>query len=70
MLEELEMHVCSMAIQKINAVVFKRHVLLQDRDIPRIYYAYTMQKSLASLLSCPSALGSLGPGRPQIGHPR
>ncbi len=31
---------------------------------PGIDYAYTMRKSCASLLSGPSALGSLGPGLP------
>ena len=34
------------------------------RYIPAIYYAYTMRKSRASLLSCPSVLGSLRPGLP------
>ena len=34
------------------------------RYIPGISYPYTVQKSLASLLSCPSALGSLRQGLP------
>jgi hypothetical protein len=34
------------------------------RYIPGIYYTYTMQKSGSSLLSCPSALGSLRQGLP------
>ena len=37
MLEEVEMHICSMAFQGINAFVPKNHVLLQDR----IYHVYT-----------------------------
>jgi hypothetical protein len=46
-------------------------ILLQDRIYkvytrytPSIYYAYTIQRTLAILLSCPSALGSLRPGLP------
>ncbi len=48
-----------------------RQYLLSDRIykvyswyIPCIYYAYTMRRSLASPLSCPSALGSLRQGLP------
>ncbi len=37
MLEEVEMHVCSMAYQDTNAIVPKGHILLQDR----IYQVYT-----------------------------
>ena len=60
-----------MAFQDNNWIALKRHDLLSDRIykvysryIPSIYYAYTMRRSLASLLSCPSALGSLRPGLP------
>ena len=60
-----------MAFQDNYLIVLKRHDLLSDRIyqvytryIPGIYYAYTMWKSLPSLLSCPSALGSLRPGLP------
>ncbi len=60
-------------------IALKRHDLLLDRIyqgykryIPCIYQTYTMQRSLASPLSCPSALGSLGPGLPSdllsLGH--
>jgi hypothetical protein len=31
MLEQLEMHVCSMALQDTNTIVAKRNVSLQDR---------------------------------------
>ncbi len=60
-----------MAFQDNNWIALKRHDLLSDRInqvyswyIPCIYYAYTMRWSLASPLSCPSALGSLRPGLP------
>ncbi len=68
MLDELEIHVCSMAFQDNYLIALKRHDLLSDRIykvysryIPCIYYTYTMRRSLASPLSCPSALGSLRP---------
>ena len=71
MLDEWEIHVCSMAFQDNYLIALKRHDLLSDRIckvytryIPCIYYAYTMWQSLHSLLSCPSALGSLRPGLP------
>jgi hypothetical protein len=58
-----------MAFQDNNWIALKRHYFLSDRIyqvysryIPSIYYAaYTMRRSLASPLSCPSALGSLRP---------
>jgi hypothetical protein len=60
-----------MAFQDNHSIALKRHDLLSDRIykaysryIPSIYYAYTMRRSLASLLSCPSALGSLRLGLP------
>ncbi len=60
-----------MAFQDNHSIALKRHDLLSDRIykvysryIPYIYYAYTMRRSLASQLSCPSALGSLRPGLP------
>ncbi len=60
-----------MTFQDNNWIALKRHDLLSDkiyhvysRYIPCIYYAYTMRWSLASPLSCPSALGSLRPGLP------
>jgi hypothetical protein len=60
-----------MAFQDNYSIALKRHDLLSDRIykvyfryIPCIYYAYTMRRSLASPLSCPSALGSLTPGLP------
>jgi hypothetical protein len=60
-----------MAFQDNNWIALKRHGLLSDKIhqvysgyIPCIYYAYTMRWSLASPLSCPSALGSLGPRLP------
>ncbi len=71
MLDELEVQVHSMAFQDNHSIALKRHDLLSDRIykvcsryIPCIYYAYTMQWSLASPLSCQSALGSLRPGLP------
>ncbi len=57
-----------MAFQDNFSIALKIHDLLSDRIykvysgyIPCIYYAYTMRRSLASPLSCPSAaaLGSL-----------
>ena len=60
-----------MEFQDNYTIISKRHDLLSDRIykvylryIPCIYYAYTMRWSLASPLSCPSALGSLRPGLP------
>ncbi len=60
-----------MAFQDNHSIALKRHDLLSDRIykvytmyIPCIYYAYAMRRSLASPLSCPSALGSLRPGLP------
>ena len=60
-----------MAFQDNNWIALKRHDLLSDKIYqvylmykPCIYYAYTMQWSLVSPLSCPSALGSLRPGLP------
>ncbi len=71
MLDELEINVRSMSFQDNYSITLNRHDLLSDRIymvytryIPYIYYAYTMQRSLASPLSCPSALGSLRPGLP------
>ncbi len=71
MLDELEIHVRSMAFQDNYSIALKRHDLLSDRIykvysryIPCIYNAYTMRRSLASPLSCPSELGSLRPGLP------
>ncbi len=67
MLEEVEMHVLSMAFQDTNTIVpivMFYYKTGYTRYIPGIYYAYTMRKSRASLLSCPSALGSLRPGLP------
>ena len=64
MLDELEIHVRSMEFQDNYSIALKRHDLLSDRIykvyfryIPCIYHAYTMRRSLASPLSCPSALG-------------
>ncbi len=69
MFDELEIHVRSMAFQDNYSIALKKHDLLSyriykvySRYIPCIYYAYTMRRSLASPLSCPSALGSLRPG--------
>jgi hypothetical protein len=71
MLDELEIHVlvCSKLFQDNFSIALQRHDLLSDRIykvysryIPCIYYAYTMRRSLASPLSCPSVLGSLRPG--------
>jgi hypothetical protein len=66
MLDELGIHVCSMAFQDNYLITLKRHYLLSDRIhqvyiryIPGIYYTYTMWRSLASPLKCPPALGSL-----------
>ena len=49
MLEEVRMHICSMAFQGINAFVPKNHVLLQDwiyqvytRNISKLYHVYTL----------------------------
>jgi hypothetical protein len=60
-----------MAFQDNHSIALKRHDLLSDRIckvysryISCIYYAHTMRRSLASPLSCPSALGSLRPGLP------
>ena len=71
MLDELEIHVRSMVFQDNYSIALKRHDLLSDRIykvysryIPCIYYAYLMRWSLASPLSCPSALGSLRRGLP------
>jgi hypothetical protein len=71
MWDELEIHVRSIAFQDNYWIALKRHDLLSDRIyqvysryIPCIYYAYTMRWSLASPLSCPSALGSLRQGLP------
>jgi hypothetical protein len=73
MLDELEIHhnVLIIAFQDNYLIALKRHDLLSDRIykvytryIICIYYAYTMRRSLASLLNCPSALGSLRPGLP------
>jgi hypothetical protein len=71
MLDELKMHVRGMAFQDNYWIGLKGHDLLSDRIykvyswyIPCIYYAYTMLWSLASLLSCPSTLGSFRPGLP------
>ncbi len=58
-----------MEFQGKYLITLKRHDLLSDRIyqvytsyIPGIYNAYTMLRSLASPLSCPSALGSLRQG--------
>jgi hypothetical protein len=71
MLEQVELHVHSIKFEDTYAFIPKIHVLLQDRIyqvytryIPGIYLVYTMRKSLASLLSRPSALGSIRPGLP------
>ena len=71
MLDELEIHVRSMVFQDNYSIALKRHDLLSDmiynvysRYLPCIYYAYTMRRSLANPLSCPSALGSLRLGLP------
>ncbi len=71
MLDELEIHVRNMAFQDNDSISLKWHDLLLDRIykvysryIPCIYYAYTMRRSLASPVSCPSALGSIRPGLP------
>ncbi len=55
MLDELEIHISSMAFQDNYWIALKRHDLLSDRKykvyslyIPCIYYAYTMWWSLAS----------------------
>ncbi len=71
MLDELEIHVHSMVyqvqIQDNYQIALKKHDLMSDRIyqvytryIPCIYLVYTMQMSLASLLSCPRSFGSLG----------
>ena len=71
MLEQVELHVHSIKFEDTYTFIPKIHVLLQDRIyqvytryIPGIYLVYTMRKSLASLLSRPSALGSIRPGLP------
>jgi hypothetical protein len=71
MLDELEIHVQSMAFQDNYTITNKRHDLLSgriykvySRYMTSIYYSYTMRRSLASPLSCPSALGSLRPRLP------
>ena len=58
MLDEWEIHVCSMAFQDNYSNALKRHDLLSDRIykvytryIPCIYYAYTMQRSHPCLLT-------------------
>ena len=60
-----------MAFQDNHSIALKRHDLLSDRIYkvyslytPCIYHAYTMRRSLAIPLGCPSALGSLRPGLP------
>ena len=61
------MHVHSMTFQDNNAFAPKIHVSLQDRIYhvyTGIFLDYTMRNSRASLLSCPSAFGSLRPGFP------
>ena len=62
MLEQVEMHVHSMTFKYINVFSSKIHVSLLDR-IYHVYtgisLVYTMHNSSASLLSCPSAFGSL-----------
>jgi hypothetical protein len=70
-MDELEIIVRCMDFQDNYLIALKRHDLLSDRIyqgytryIPCIYQTYTMRRSLASPLSCPSALGSLGPGLP------
>jgi hypothetical protein len=65
-----------MAFQDNHSIALKRHDLLSDRIykvyslyIPCIYHAYTMRRSLAIPLSCPSALGSgTSVGASQFGH--
>jgi hypothetical protein len=71
MLDELEIHVRSMVFKDSYSIALKRHDLLSERIckvysryIPCVFYVYTMRRSLASSLSCPSALGSLRPGLP------
>ena len=62
-----------MDFQDNYLIALKRHDVLSDslriyqgytRYIPCIYQTCTMRRSLASPLSCPSALGSLGTGLP------
>ncbi len=67
-LDGLEIHVRCMDFQDNYLITLKRHDLLSDRIyqgytryIPCIYQTYTIRRSLASPLSCPSALGSLRP---------
>jgi hypothetical protein len=78
-LDELKMHVRCMDFQDNYLIALKRHDLLSDRIyhgftryIPRIYQTYTILRSLATLLSCPSVLGSLRLGLPSdllsLGH--
>ncbi len=66
MLDELEIHVCSMACQDNHSIALKKHDLISDRIyqvctryIPCIYYTYTMLRTLARPLSCPRSFGSL-----------
>ena len=63
----MEMQVHSMTFQDNNAFAPKIHFSLQDRIYhvcTGIFLVYTMQNSRASLLSCPSAFGSLRQGLP------
>ena len=60
-----------MAFQDNYTITNKRHDLLSGRIykvytkyMTCIYYSYSMRRSLASPLSCPSALGSLRPRLP------
>jgi hypothetical protein len=72
MSEEVEMHVYkawhfrtpTQFYPKLGPKVKFYYKTGYTRYIPGIYYTYTMQKSGSSLLSCPSALGSLRPGLP------
>ncbi len=78
-LDGLEISVPCMEFQNNYLIALKKHDLMSDRInqgytrcIQCIYQTCTMWRSLASPLSCPSALGSLGPGLPSdlfsLGH--
>ena len=55
MLDEVEMHICSMAFPGTNAFVPKSHVLLQDR-IYQLYTRYILGICRAKVMLEPSYL--------------
>ena len=65
MLEEVQMHVHSMALQYTNAIVLKSHVLLQDR-IYQVYTRYILSIYRAKVTCEPSQL-PIRAWKPQTG---